>query len=193
MSTPYQKYKQYFRSYHRNYWRTHKEYRDRQKQVKRERYPANSERERLRVKKYMSALYSNWFEESPSRTIAREKLLAAKKVAVEKILPKEGFRRILWPEMLTLGETGDVTSFWVFDALAYKGGKPCAIQITTSPSRQIRNHAMVSAFLEFLGMTLYVCMIRPNLQEYHLSKYGPSEIPSAVVINLRRMRELKRV
>ncbi|MGA8903517.1 MAG: hypothetical protein WB661_00740 [Candidatus Bathyarchaeia archaeon] len=193
MSTPYQKYKQYFRSYHRNYWRTHKGYRDRQKQVKRERYRAHSEKERLRVKKYISTLYSNWFEESPSRTIAREKLPAAKKVAVEKILPKEGFRRILWPETLTLGEKGNVTSFWVFDALAYKGGKPCAIQITTSPSRQIRNHAMVSAFLEFLGMTLYVCMIRPNLQEYHLSKYSPSEIPSAVVINLRRMRELKRI
>ncbi len=193
MSTPYQKYKQYFRNYHRNYWRAHKEYRDRQKQIKREHYSANLEKERLRVKKYISALYSNWFGVSPSPTLVREKLLAAKKLAVERILPKEGFRGILWPGMLTTGETGNVTSFWVFDALAYKGGKPCAIQITTSPAHQIRNRAMVSAFLQFLGMKLYVCAVRPNLEEYHLIKYSPSEIPSAVVINLKRMRELKRV
>ncbi|MGD0176518.1 MAG: hypothetical protein ABSC50_06810 [Candidatus Bathyarchaeia archaeon] len=193
MSTPYQKYKQYFRNYHRNYWRTHKYYRDRQKQIKRKRYRANNEKERLRVKKYVSAIYSRWYDGTPSQTIGHEKLLAAKKVAVEKILPKEGFRRILWPETVTRGGHGNVTSFWVFDALAYKGGKPCAIQITTSPSRQIRNNAMVSAFLQFLGMQLYVCQVRPNLEEYHLSKYSSTEIPSAVVITMARMRELKRI
>jgi len=193
MSTPYQKYKQYFRNYHRNYWRTHKEYRDRQKQIKRERYRADNEKERLRVKKYISALYSSWFGDYPTLTVDHEKRLAAKKVAVENILPKEGFRRILSPEMLTSSETGNATSFWVFDVLAYKGGKPCAVQITTSPSRQIRNRTMVSAFLQFLEMKLYVCQIRPNLREYRLSKYSPSEIPSAVVVNLKRMRELKRV
>lgn len=193
MSTPYQKYKQYFRNYHRNYWRTHKGYRDRQKQVKRERYGANREKERVRVKKYVSTLYSSWFEGNPSPTIGREKILAAKKLAVERILPKEGFRRILWPGMLSPGQTLDATGFWVFDALAYKGGKPCAVQITTSPSHQVRNRAKLSAFLQFLGMQLYVCQVRPNLEEYHLSKYSPSEIPSAVVINLRRMRELKRI
>ncbi len=193
MSTPYQKYKQYFKSYHRNYWRTHKEYRDRQKQLKRKRYPANSEKERLRAKKYISTIYSGWFEGKPSPTIDHERIFAAKRVALEKILPKEGFRKILWPQGLRSREQGDAASFWVFDALAYKGGRPCAIQITTSPSRQIRNHAAVSAFLQFLGMNLYVCVVRPNLEEYHLSMYSPSEIPSAVVTNLKRMRELKRV
>jgi hypothetical protein len=193
MSTPYQKYKQYFRNYHRNYRRTHKQYRDRQKQIKKEHYRTNSAKERLRVKKYLSTLYSNWFEKNPTPTINRENLLAAKKVAIEKILPKEGFRRIIWPGMLTPDESRDVTSFWVFDALAYKIGKPCAIQITTSPSHQIRNHVMLSAFLQFLGMKLYVCQVRPNLEEYYLSSYTPSDVPSAIVITLKRMRELKRV
>ena len=107
MSTPYQKYKQYFRSYHRNYWRTHKEYHNRQKQLKKNRYPANSEKERLRAKKYITRLYSSWFEGEPKPTINHEKNFAAKRVALEKILPNEGFRKILWPEGLRSGEQSD--------------------------------------------------------------------------------------
>jgi hypothetical protein len=193
MSTPYQKYRQYFRDYHRNYWRAHREYRDRQKQLKRERYQESSEKERLRMRKHVSAVYSRWYEGNPSQAIGHGRLLAAKKLAIERILPKEGFRRILSPEKVVGSRILDTASFWVFDALAYKAGKPCAIQITTSPSRQIRNHAILSAFLEFLGMKLYVCTVRPNLEEYDLRKFDPREIPSAVVMNLKRIRELKQV
>jgi hypothetical protein len=121
--------------------------------------------------------------------------LTAEKLAVETILPKEGFKDILWAQSFKprKSTSATVSSFWMFDAFAIRDGKKCAIQITTSPCRQIRNRAAVSAFLRFFGLTFYVCTVNPDMQRYYLSNYGADEVPNMVMMIAKRVSELKSV
>lgn len=148
-----------------------------------------------RAKKYVSAIYSNWFDEKPRRTFGRGIALPADKLAIGKILPKEGFKGILWAHSLkSRGSASPGASrFWMFDAFAFKEGKRCAIQITTSPSRQIRNRVAVSAFLKFFGMRLYVCTVNPDMKHYYLSKYDAENVPHTVMMTAVRVQRLRSI
>lgn len=193
VSTPYQKYRPYFRDYYRRYYHKHPEYRKRQKELKRKRYQENREREVQRAKHYISTIYRNWFGEEPRNLFGTGTALAAERIAIEKILPKEGFRGILWAQSFSSKKStsATVSSFWMFDAFAIKDRKKCAIQITTSPYRQIRNRASVSAFLKFFGLTLYVCTVNPDMKRYYLSKYEAEDVPHTVMMTAKRVTELK--
>ena len=79
----------------------------------------------------------------------------------------------------------------MFDAFAIRDGKKCAFQITTSPYRQIRNRAAVSAFLKFFDLTLYVCTVNPDLERYYLSQYEPDKVPHMVMMTAKRVKQLK--
>ena len=148
-----------------------------------------------RTKRYISTLYGNWFGEKPRNILGSGIALAAERIAIEKILPREGFRGILWAQSFgsKKSTSASVSSFWMFDAFAIKDRKKCAIQITTSPFRQIRNRASVSAFLKFFGLTLYVCTVNPDMKRYYLSKYDGEDVPHTVMMTAKRVRELKSV
>jgi hypothetical protein len=195
MSTPYQKYKYYFGPYNRRYWQTHPEYRERQKRIHRERYSRNKYAEVERTKNYIAAIYRNWFGGTSRTKFGKGIAFSAEKISVEKILPKEGFRNILWATSFTSKRAANkgTSAFWMFDAFAVKDGRRCAIQITTSPVRQIRNRAAVSAFLKFFDLTLYVLTVKPDLARYYLSKYDARSVPNTVMMTLRRTRMLRPV
>ena len=148
-----------------------------------------------RTKRYISTLYGNWFGDQPRNIFGSGIALAAERIAIEKILPREGFRGILWAKSFgsKKSTSASVSSFWMFDAFAIKDHKKCAIQITTSPFRQIRNRASVSAFLKFFGLTLYVCTVNPDMKRYYLSKYEAEDVPHTVMMTAKRVRELKSV
>ena len=157
------------------------------------RYQENRERELQRTKKYISAIYRNWYGEKPRKIFGEGIAIAAEKLAIGKILPKEGFKGILWAHSLksTNSVSPAVSSFWMFDAFAFRDGKKCAIQITTSPFRQIRNHAAVSAFLKFFGLTLYMCTVNPDMKHYYLSKYDAADVPHTIMMTAGRVRRLR--
>jgi hypothetical protein len=193
LSTPYQKYKRYFRLYHRQYWQTHPEYRKKQKQLKRERYHRDNRGELQRAKGYISAIYDAW-SGTKSRKIPRKNVIDfATRVAIKRILPREGFRNIIWGGSLKSRRTGlqSVTGFRMFDALAFKDQKPCAIQITTSPFRQIRNRAALSTFLKFFQLTFCVVSVKPDVSGYYLSEYDADHVPHTVIMTPRRVEQLK--
>lgn len=98
LSTPYQRYREYFSGYYRRYWQTHSDYRLRQNELKRIRYRKNRERELRKKRDYVSGLYQNWFGERPRRIFGTGIALTAEKLAIDTILPKEGFSNILWAQ-----------------------------------------------------------------------------------------------
>lgn len=165
MSSPYRKYSYYFRPYYRRYWQTHPEYRERQQILAKERRKRNRKAEIEKTRKYISSIYREWFVGKARSTFGRDIAFLAEQTAVEEILPREGFTDILWATSFKSkrAKSGNVSSFWMFDGFALKDGQRCAIQITTSPYRQIRNRVAVSAFLKFFGLNLYVCTVNPDL------------------------------
>jgi hypothetical protein len=195
VSTPYRKYRAYFSRYYRRYYREHPEYRERQKEQKRIRYRKNRETEVQRTKGYIAAIYRNWFGERPRDLFGGGIALAAEKLAIEKILPKEGFKGILWAQSFgdKKSPSASAGSFWMFDAFAIKDHKKCAIQITTSPVRQMRNRASVSAFLKFFSLTLYVCTVNPDMKRYYIGEYNAEDVPHTVMMTAKRVSELKSI
>ena len=192
--TPYRRYKHYYRGYYRRYYQLHPDYRARQKELAKKRYRENRENIIRTRGEYVRALYDNWFGGKPRNMFGAGVALAAERVAVKKILPKEGFRDILWAqEFKRKGSTSTAGSFWMFDAFASREGKRCAIEVTISPHRQIRNRAAVSAFLRFFDLTLYVCTINPDLKRYYLSEYSASDVPQTVIMTTKRVKRMKTI
>lgn len=148
-----------------------------------------------KTKHYISTIYRNWFGGEPRTIFGAGIALLAERTAIEKILPREGFRDILWAQSFKSKKSAStaVNSFWMFDAFAIRDRKKCAIQITTSPNRQIRNRASVSAFLKFFGLTLYVCTVNPDMKRYYLSEYEAKDVPHTVIMTAKRVAELRHV
>jgi hypothetical protein len=191
VSTPYQKHRHYFKTYHKRYWRTHPEYRERQRELKRERYRTSKEADLQRVKRYVSSIYDKWLD-GRSRTFMDGVAVSAKSFAVERILPREGFKKILWAAAFHPNKTA-YGAFWVFDAFAFKAGRPCAVQITTSPFKQNRKPAEIAAFLKFFGLNLYVCTVKPDLAKYYLSRFDADHVPRTVSMTFDRLNRMKRI
>lgn len=81
----------------------------------------------------------------------------------------------------------------MFDAFAIRDGKKCAIQVTTSPYRQIRNPVAVSAFLKFFCLGFYVCTVHPDMEHYYLSQYPAEEVPNMVMMTPEKVSKLRHV
>jgi len=191
----YDRHKDYFRNYYRRYWRTHPEYRKRQVRTHREHYRRNREAMIKKTKEYVASIYRNWFGEIPRNLLGGRLGLSAERIAVQRILPEEGFTNILWAFSLNKAakEKQTASNFGMFDAFAFKGNKRCAFQITTSPFRQIRNRTATSAFLKFFDLQFYICVVRPNLKQYYLGRYEADQIPLTIIMTPKRIAQLKSV
>lgn len=78
----------------------------------------------------------------------------AELVVKDRVLPQLGFY-----DVFNLNH-----EFYAFDYLAKKNGKTYAIEVTTSPTRQIRAYPLKLA--KYLELKIMLIFVRPNLKEY---------------------------